>query len=390
MVSTAELTAVRGIDLEAGVITVGAGLSLDQLIRLVLPFGLFVPVTPGTRYVTVGGAIASDIHGKNHHFDGSFCRHVISFELITADGTQRTVTPDRDSDVFWATAGGMGLTGVIVEATIKLLTVETSLIRVDTERASDLDDLMRRMEARDLEYRYSVAWIDCLARGRSLGRAVLTRGDHALVSELDSKQAADPLRFSPPTTISAPKWFPPGLLNTFTVGAFNELFFRKAPRWQPGKLEPLHSFFHPLDGIHNWNRMYGSTGFLQYQFAVPFGCEQTVQRIVEHLSRARCPSFLGVLKRFGPGNGLLSFPISGWTLAIDIPAALPFLSSLLDDLDSAVAEAGGRVYLSKDSRLRPQLLEVMYPQLGRWREIRTQCDPDGRMCSDLSRRLGLV
>ncbi len=390
IVDTTGLDAIVASDLEKGWVRVGAGISLDALMRTLLPRGWFVPVSPGTRFVTVGGAIAADIHGKNHHVDGAFCSHVPRLSLATPTG-RHEVGPDSDPDVFWATAGGMGLTGIVVEATIKLLPVETTLMRVDTERADDLDDCMARMTTGDDRYRYSVAWIDCLARGRHLGRSVLTRGDHARLDDLPVGGRDRALDFDGGGRIPVPVTPPSGLLNRVTVAAFNEAWYRKAPRRRVGHLESLTSFFHPLDFVEQWNRMYGRRGFLQYQCAVPDRAEETIRRVVERVSGARAASFLAVLKRFGDGDpGPLSFPMKGWTLALDLPVGAATLGPLLDDLDTLVVEAGGRVYLAKDSRLRPDVLEAMYPGLEQWRAVRRRVDPGGRLVSDLARRLGVI
>ncbi|MEV0176711.1 FAD-binding oxidoreductase [Streptomyces sp. NPDC050803] len=384
------LDRIHAIDADGGTVLCDAGVSLHRLMQVLLPLGRFVPVTPGTRQVTVGGAIGADIHGKNHHVSGSFSRHVVSLELLTADGEIRTVP--RGTPLFDATCGGMGLTGVILAATIRLLPVETSLMSVDTERATDLDDLMARLTATDHRYRYSVAWIDLLARGAATGRAVLTRGDHAPLEALreGTRARRDPLAFRPARLPAAPALFPEGLLSRRTVGLFNEFWYRKAPRARTGELQKLSAFFHPLDGVPHWNRVYGRGGFVQYQFVVGYGHEDALRDIVRRISERRCPSFLAVLKRFGEADpGWLSFPAPGWTLALDIPANLPGLGAFLDELDEAVAAADGRVYLAKDSRLRPELLASMYPRLADFRALRAEADPRGVFVSDLARRLNL-
>jgi len=392
VLDTTWLDGIHSVDLATGRVTVGGGVSLQTLMERFVPLGWFVPVTPGTRLVSVGGAVAADIHGKNHHVDGSFCSHVVSLTLVTPTGT-RTVGPDTDPDLFWATAGGMGLTGVVTEAVIQMIPVETSYMLVDTERAVDLDDVMDKMLHGDDAYRYSVAWIDCQSTGSKLGRSVLTRGDHATLADLPPRLAADPDRaraFVPRQLARVPLTPPSGLLNPLTVGAFNEFWFRKAPKRQLGKPHHMTGFFHPLDGVGEWNRLYGGRGFLQYQFVVPDAAGETVRRIIERLTEVRLASFLAVLKRFGPGDpGPLSFPMPGWTLALDLPVGHEGLDRLLDDLDVEVLAAGGRIYLAKDSRLAPDTFRAMYPEVDRFLEVRARVDPGGVLRSDLGRRLGL-
>jgi len=390
VISTARLNRILSLDAATGLVTCEAGVSLEQLMVAGLPAGWFVPVSPGTRQVTVGGAIAADVHGKNHHVAGSFARHVASFEIVLPGGEPRTVTPRSDPSLFWATAGGMGLTGLIVRATVQLKRVGTSRVRVDTVRTADIDETMATLAEHDRGYGYTVAWSDSLARGAGLGRSVITSGDFAEPADLPPAGRRDPFAFRPGARLGVPPHVPPGLVNRYTVALANEAWYRRAPRSRRGELQTIGTFFHPLDGIRNWNRVYGPGGFRQYQYVLPFGQEAAVRRSFELVSRARTPSFVTVLKRFGPGDdGLLSFPLAGWTLALDFPARTPGLAGLLGRLDRLVADAGGRVYLAKDSRVPPGVLAEMYPRLAEFAKLRAELDPAKILASDLSRRLGL-
>lgn len=379
------------VDADAAVARVGGGVSLDTLLREIVPRGFFVPVSPGTRFVTVGGAIASDIHGKNHHADGSFGDHVTEMTMLLADGSLTTVTP-QSTDLWDATVGGMGLTGLIVDATFRLLPVETRHCIVDTQRVSHLDEVMSIMEAEDRNYRYSVAWIDLVATGRQLGRSVLSMANHASLDELrgfDPKAAENPLDFGPRALPDVPAAMPK-VLNQLAVRAFNEFWYRKAPKHRHGT-ESLTSFFHPLDMVGSWNHLYGRDGFFQYQFVMPFDAVDTLRTIIEKVSAGGHASFLAVLKRMGASSsGLLSFPRPGWTLALDLPAGIADLDRLVFELDDLVIGAGGRHYLTKDATLRPEVFAAGYDRLDEWRAIRRRFDPDRIWVSDQARRLDLV
>jgi decaprenylphospho-beta-D-ribofuranose 2-oxidase len=390
VMSTARLNQIIDLDTRTGLATCAAGVSLEQLMVAGLPAGWFVPVSPGTRQVTIGGAIAADVHGKNHHVAGSFAGHVASFDLLLPGGELRTVTRQAHPELFWATAGGMGLTGFITAATVQLKRVATARLRVDTVRTADIDETMAVLTEHDRTFGYTVAWSDSLATGASLGRSVVTSGDFAEVADLPPAGRADPFAFRTGTRLGVPGGFPPGLINRYTVAVANEVWYRKAPRQRRGELQTIGTFFHPLDGIRNWNRVYGPGGFRQYQYVVPAGQEAAVRRSFELIGRARAPSFVTVLKRFGEASpGLLSFPMAGWTLALDFPARTPGLSRLLARLDQLVLTAGGRVYLAKDSRVPADVLAQMYPRLPEFRELRAGLDPAGILASDLSRRLAL-
>jgi decaprenylphospho-beta-D-ribofuranose 2-oxidase len=383
------LSQISPIDAETGVVTVGAGASIDAILHAAIPAGWFVPVSPGTRQVTVGGAVAADVHGKNHHQDGAFCEHVASLRLVAPTGA-RTVSPHHEPDVFWATAGGMGLTGVVTEVTLQLLAIETDRLAVDTDRFGDLDALMAAMTTGDKDYRYSVAWVDCMASGTHLGRGVLTRGDHAARDDLAPKERDQPLRAPAASRLRVPVPAPGGLLNRLSIRTFNEAWFRRAASHRSGELVSIGAFFHPLDLVTDWNLLYGPRGVVQYQLAVPDAAHETVRQAIELLAMCGVPSFLGVLKRFGPADpGPLSFPIEGWTLALDVPVGPPQLPGALDQLDELVAAAGGRVYLAKDARLDPRHVAAMYPRLPELEAVRARLDPDGVLGSDLARRLGI-
>ena len=382
------LNRIHSLDPDTGLVVVDAGVSLDALMRAGLPHGLWVPVLPGTRQVTVGGAIAADIHGKNHHTAGSFGNHVQSVDLVIGDGSIVTLTPD--DELFWATVGGMGLTGIIVRATVALAHVESAYFVVDTDRTANLDELMVLLtDGSDDDYDYSAAWFDAMSTGAKLGRAVLTRGSLARRDELPAKLRAEPLAFDAPQLLTAPDIFPNGLANRVIFGLASAAWYRKAPRRRRGEVQNLTAFYHPLDMVGEWNRAYGSRGFLQYQFVVPFGAEDTFHRIVEQIARSGHVSFLNVLKRFGAASRApLSFPQPGWTITVDFPIRRG-LAQLCDRLDEQVLDADGRLYLAKESRTAAATLHRMYPRLDEWRKLRAEADPDGVFASDLSRRLEL-
>lgn len=377
---------IQRIDLLTGRARVEAGLTLDELLRAIVPHGWFLPVTPGTRLITVGGAIAADIHGKNHLADGSIRRHLTGFTLLLADGSHRWVTP-ADGDVFAATLGGMGLTGLLLDAELELRPIATARMRTSTRTTADLDGTLAALSDSNATYR--VASLDLMSRDRRLGRAIVDTGEHAAVDDLEPAGARDPLRYDPPQRLDVPDVVPSGLLNRATARAFTAALFARAPRTPRDRVVDIAPFFYPLDAVGHWNRAYGRRGFVQYQFAVPLGQEWALHRIAQRLATERCPTFVVVLKRLGPGGGMLSFPIEGWTLAVDIPAGVAGLSALLDRCDDTVCEAGGRVYLAKDGRLRADRMSTMYPDLDMWREVRARLDPNGRWRSDLGRRLEL-
>ncbi len=390
-----DMTAVQrihSIDDVSGLVDIDAGVNLEQLMKAALPFGLWVPVLPGTRQVTMGGAIASDIHGKNHHSAGSFGNHVVSMDLLTADGRIRTLTPDGDQQaLFWATVGGCGLTGIIVRATIRMTHTETAYFIADLDRTASLDETIERFsDGSDERYDYSSAWFDSISTDDRLGRAALGRGSLATLEQLPPKLQADPLRFDAPQLLTLPDVFPNGLANKLTFGAIGEAYYRKTPKQARGKIQNLTAFYHPLDLFGEWNRAYGSKGFLQYQFIVPLQAESEFRRIIRDIAESGHVSFLNVFKRFGEGNRApLSFPMPGWNICVDFPIK-DGLHALLENLDARVLEFGGRLYTAKDSRTSAETFHAMYPRIDEWLAVRRSVDPDGVFASDMSRRLELM
>lgn len=370
-----------------GALTCEAGVLLSDLVSTFVPRGWFPPVTPGTRQVTIGGMIASDVHGKNHHVAGSFCDHVDWFDLDLGDGRVERCSPTQNTDLFAATCGGMGLTGIIVRASFRMLKVESAFMRQRTIRVPDLEQALAVFE-QSHGSTYSVAWIDCMATGRSLGRSAILLGEHALPGDLDPARRAAPLARPNRKPKTIPIDFPSFALSGFNVRMFNHLYYAMQ---RPGHaVVDLDPYFYPLDAIFEWNRIYGRQGFVQYQSVLPLATsEQGMRRLLEAISAAGAGSFLAVLKRMGPGSfGMLSFPMEGYTLALDFPAT-PDNFALLERLDAITADHGGRVYLTKDARVSPERFAAGYPRLDEFRNLRSKYGLDRRFSSLLSQRLGL-
>ncbi|MVU77674.1 FAD-binding protein [Nocardia sp. ET3-3] len=383
---------IHSVDPDSGIVDADAGVSLDALMKAVLPQGLWVPVLPGTRQVTVGGAIASDIHGKNHHSHGSFGNHVVSLDLLTADGAVRTLTPEgAESELFWATVGGMGLTGVIVRARVRMKHTETAYFIVDNDRTDSLDETMELLTGgSDDGYEYSMSVPDTVSTDGRLGRAGFSRGSLATLDQLPPKLRRDPLKFDAPQLLTVPDIFPNGMVNAFTIRLAAEATHRIYPKRARGRIQNLTQFYHPLDLLGEWNRAYGRRGFLQYQFSMPYGAERQLAATVRRIAHSGHRSFLNVFKRMGASNPApLSWPHPGFMLSLDFPLT-PGLGDFCAELDQRVLDAGGRLYFAKDSRTTPDMIRAMYPRLDEWRAIRDAADPERVFASDLSRRLRLT
>lgn len=387
-ISTLKYDKIISFDTEKGILECQSGLTLDKILEVIVPKGWFLPVTPGTKFITVGGAIASDVHGKNHHVDGCFSHHVLEMDIVLADGHLTTCSPYLNNDLFWATCGGMGLTGVITRAKFDLKKIESSYIKQKQIKAKNLEEVIQLFEEYK-HYTYSVAWIDCLKKGKHFGRSILMLGEHAKIEDLDKKKKLHPLELPRKKQITFPFTLPSFVLNTLTVKAFNFLFYGKNLKKEINNIVSYEPFFYPLDAILHWNRGYGKKGFIQYQFVLPLESKKGLIEILNKISDKGIGSFLAVLKVFGKQDDLISFPREGYTLALDIPVRKG-LFEFLDELDNVVLKCGGRLYLSKDARMKPDIFWNSYANAHKFSEIIKKYNPDYRINSIQAVRLNIT
>jgi decaprenylphospho-beta-D-ribofuranose 2-oxidase len=387
-VSTLRYDKILSFDTTNGIFECQSGLTLDKILEVIVPKGWFLPVTPGTKFITVGGAVASDVHGKNHHVDGAFSRHVLEMDVLLASGETLTCSATQHEDLFWATCGGMGLTGIITRVKFDLKKIETSYIRQKQVKARNLEEVIELFE-KYKDYTYSVAWIDCLKKGAAFGRSILILGEHATVQDLDEGKKKEPLKLPRKKQITFPFNLPSFVLNQFTVKAFNFLYYSKNTKKELNNIVSYEPFFYPLDAILHWNRGYGKSGFVQYQFVLPLESKQGLVEILKRISDEGLGSFLAVLKVFGKQDDLISFPKEGYTLALDFPVRKG-LFSFLDELDKLVLQYGGRLYLSKDARMNPEVFWKSYDNAEQFMSIVKKYNPDYKINSVQARRLQIT
>jgi len=387
-ISTLKYDKIITFDIENGIFECQSGLTLDKILEVIVPKGWFLPVTPGTKFITVGGAIASDVHGKNHHVDGCFSHHVIDMDVVVEGGNRITCSPYLNSDLFWATCGGMGLTGIITRAKFDLKKIESSYIKQKQIKAKNLEEVIQLFEEYK-HYTYSVAWIDCLKRGNHFGRSILMLGEHAGLEDLDEKKRKDPLKLPGKKQITFPFTLPSFVLNQFTVKAFNFLFYGKNLKKQINNIISYEPFFYPLDAVLHWNRGYGKRGFVQYQFVLPLESKQGLIEILKKINDKGLGSFLAVLKVFGKQDDLISFPKEGYTLALDFPVRKG-LFEFLDELDKVVLDYGGRLYLSKDARMKSEIFWNGYSNAQKFLDIVKKYNPYFKFNSIQAHRLKIT
>lgn len=360
VIETKRLNKLISFDRETGIIEAESGVLLSDILEVSVPSGWFLSVTPGTKFISIGGAVASDVHGKNHHAEGCFSESVLMFRLMDGDGQIHECSREENTDLFWATIGGMGLTGIILSVKFQLKYIETAWIRQESLKADNLDEIFRLFEESE-DWTYTVAWIDCLQKGATLGRSILMRGEHALRSEMPEKNKKNPLKLPRKMEPNVPFYFPSFVLNNLTVKIFNYLYFNKQRSKMVKGLVDYETFFYPLDAIHNWNKIYGKKGFIQYQMVIPKREGLAgMKEILEAIAASGNGSFLAVLKLFGENNpqAYNSFPERGYTLALDFKVD-PKLASLVHTLDTIVLKYGGKIYLTKDAMSTPALTDYL-------------------------------
>lgn len=376
---------ILSFDAQEGILECEAGITLDQILKVIVPRGWFLPVSPGTKFITIGGAVASNVHGKNHHVEGPFSKHIVQMTVQLASGEQVTCSPTSYPDLFEATCGGMGLTGIITHVKFRLKKIETSYIVQKQVKAKNLEEILELFE-KYKHYTYSMAWIDCLKKGKDFGRSILIIGEHAKVEDLDNNKKKDPLALPSDKKIAFPINLPSWALNQLSVKTFNFFFYLKNFKKEINNVVTYEPFFYPLDAILDWNRMYGKKGFVQYQFVVPLDKTEGLIEILNRISQKGMGSFLTVLKQFGSHPSIISFPIEGYTLALDFPVRKG-LFEFLDELDEIVLKHGGRIYLTKDARMKPEIFWKTYPQAEKFKEIVKKYNPDFKFRSLQSDRL---
>jgi len=358
--STKRLNKFISFDRLNGIIECESGVLLSQILEIIVPQGYFLYVTPGTKFISVGGAIASDVHGKNHHAEGCFSEYVEAFSLLNENSEVITCSRTENTDKFWATIGGMGLTGIILSARFKLKNIETVYIRQESIKAQNLDEIFKLFEESE-SWTYNVAWIDCLQTGKNIGRSIIMRGEHAFKHELPKKFQQNPLRLKQKFIPKVPFYFPDFMLNKWSVKLFNYLYFNKQQKKEVKNFVDYETFFYPLDVVNDWNKIYGKKGFIQYQMVIPKEKgKEGMKKILETIAKSGNGSFLAVLKLFGKENPLAynAFPLEGYTLALDFKVN-PKLAKLVADLDEIVEEFSGRIYLTKDSMSKSSLTNYL-------------------------------
>jgi FAD/FMN-containing dehydrogenase len=387
VIMTRSFRSFLSFDAGRGVVCCESGALLAELLEAFVPRGWFLPVSPGTKFVTVGGAVAADIHGKNHHVEGSFGAHVLALEVMRADGSVIRCSREEHPEFFALTIGGMGLSGVIMNVTLQLKAIESAWVQQQTIRASRLSELMDAFES-DEDWTYSVAWVDTLAGGDALGRGMLMRGEHASAEQVQGRSiwaGASQMK------INMPLFLPNGWLNRGTMKAFNSVYYHRNQQPVMDRLVHYESFLYPLDSIGNWNRMYGRRGFMQYQFVLPRATGRgAIEVILKKIQASGLGSFLAVLKLFGEQESFISFPMAGYSLALDFPVCFEVFK-LMKELDAMVADWGGRLYLAKDARMDEAMFTKTYPHADDFREaIALLNEGSTRFSSLLSNRLGIT